>query len=79
MKHTYMDAMRALQYVFDSEQGTVLLEYLEETYAIRSCLNENPQRMAYALGQKEFVETLIRSNNIDLKEHEQFYNSAENG
>lgn len=50
---------KALKLLLTTESGLYILKCLKEDYIDTTSLHENPHVMAYKLGQKEFVQTLI--------------------
>lgn len=49
----------AAQRLFDSEDGLVVLAYLNEAYVKRTALDQSPELTYYRLGQKELIQSLI--------------------
>lgn len=46
--------------VFNSDKGKTILAYLKDSYVDNSAMGKDPYETAYKLGQKEFVQSLIR-------------------
>ena len=61
---------KALREVFTSESGKTVTKFLERSYVDRPALCETSEKTAYKLGQKEFVQGLIKDANADLEDLE---------
>lgn len=59
---------RSLKHIFTGEAGEYVLKYLTQMYVDSSALEEKSERTHYRLGQKEFVQGIIRDINLDESE-----------
>lgn len=51
---------RALRELFKSDTGATVIKFLEEAYVDTPCLDTSAELTYYRLGQKEFVQGLIK-------------------
>jgi hypothetical protein len=59
---------KALKEVFKDENGKLVLEFLKETYVEVPAIDKSTEVTFYKLGQKEFVQGLIKDVESDLPE-----------
>jgi hypothetical protein len=61
---------KALRDTFATESGKDVLEFLRRVYVESPALDASPELTYYKLGQKEFVQGLIKDSSADLEELE---------
>lgn len=57
---------KALREIFKSESGKTVLKFLEEAYVEASSVDSTPELTYYRLGQKEFVQGLIKDATTEI-------------
>jgi hypothetical protein len=50
---------KAAQRLFDSEDGLMVLAYLQDSYVKTTALADSPELTYYKLGQKELIQLLV--------------------
>lgn len=54
-------ALQLMKDLFNTKDGQEVLAYLKDSYVDNTALQDTVERTYYKLGQKEFVQSLIRS------------------
>lgn len=63
----FLKFRKALQEVFKGENGKLVKEFLRNAYVDVPVISEKSEHTFYRLGQKEFVQGLLRDIDEDLK------------
>jgi len=66
----YLKFRKALQKLFKGTDGKEVMEFLNEHYVEIPAIDQTPELTYYRLGQKEFVQSLIKDATTDLTELE---------
>lgn len=64
----YIKFRKALNHIFKTESGKEVLEFLNEAYVETPAVDQQPEITYYKLGQKEFVQGLIKDATTDYNE-----------
>ena len=66
----FIEFRKALVEIFDSENGQKVIEFLQESYVDVPVVDKSTEITFYRLGQKEFVQGLIKDTQMNVEDLE---------
>lgn len=58
-QNSYVNFRKALNEIYRTPGGKLVIEYLEQVYVTARAVDPNPTVLAYKLGQKEAMQTIV--------------------